>query len=145
MQLSEQNLIDCTETNNGCKGGSVKEALLKVAKQNGIDSLRSYPYDGSKYKCRYNKQTSILSKINGAAVLRSNDEVKLKQVVAGYGPVAVHFDASDNFSYYESGVYKGSGKCSQSVDKLDTALLIVGYGVDDQEGDFWIVVSIITK
>ncbi|KAL7975745.1 hypothetical protein Chor_010742 [Crotalus horridus] len=46
VSLSEQNLIDCSKENLGCKGGLMPEAFTYVQKEGGINSEESYPYDG---------------------------------------------------------------------------------------------------
>uniref|UniRef100_A0A670ZRD5 Cathepsin L n=1 Tax=Pseudonaja textilis TaxID=8673 RepID=A0A670ZRD5_PSETE len=46
VSLSEQNLIDCSEENNGCRGGFMHLAFDTVQKEGGINSEENYPYDG---------------------------------------------------------------------------------------------------
>lgn len=110
-----------------------------VKDEGGIDDLKSYPYlaeDGP--KCLFNPSKVAMSD-KGAAILPSKDEQKLKEVVAKYGPVSVGIDASsDLFRNYQGGVYDNP-KCSST--ELDHGVLVVGYGADPKQGDYWIVVS----
>lgn len=48
MSLSEQNLIDCSGEfgNYGCDGGFVDSAFQYIIANRGIDTERSYPYEG---------------------------------------------------------------------------------------------------
>ena len=52
--LSEQNILDCDETNYGCDGGWPARSF-EFVKENGIDFEDSYPYEGQKDTCRYVK------------------------------------------------------------------------------------------
>lgn len=56
--------------------------------------------------------------------------------VANIGPIIVLVDAS-KFSKYESGVFTG---CTGSVNvTLNHAVVLVGYGTDEHDGDFWLI------
>ena len=44
VSLSEQQLVDCSTRNHGCKGGSPPLAYEYIKDNKGIDSEQSYPY-----------------------------------------------------------------------------------------------------
>lgn len=138
IELSEQNLVDCDNSDYGCSGGLMANAFNFIQRQGGLEDEQSYPYEAKFNKCRFNKSNVVFND-TGAAVLPSGDEQKLKQVVAKFGPVAVAIDASSTlFRFYKTGVYSNQ-HCNKAFDMLNHAVLVVGYGTDQRFGDFWIV------
>ena len=56
------------------------------------------------------------------------------------GPLSAYVSGlSPNFQHYDSGIYNDPS-CSSSFSKLNHALLIVGYGTDEEtKEDYWIL------
>nr|BAN20648.1 cathepsin L [Riptortus pedestris] len=138
ISLSEQNLVDCSQKygNNGCEGGLMDNAFQYVKENHGIDTEKSYPYEGEDEQCRFQRR-SIGATDTGFMDIPQGDEEALQKAVATVGPVSVAIDAShSSFQLYSSGVYY-EPECSS--EELDHGVLVVGYGTTDEGEDYWLV------
>uniref|UniRef100_A0A670ZRT8 Cathepsin L n=1 Tax=Pseudonaja textilis TaxID=8673 RepID=A0A670ZRT8_PSETE len=133
VSLSEQNLIDCSEENNGCRGGFMHLAFDTVQKEGGINSEENYPYDGLDfYRCRYEAENSI-TKCSTTGTILAGDEKALLEAVATVGPIAVGVDArSFEFHFYKSGIFKNPWVGDP---RITHAMLVVGYN----STEYWIL------
>jgi len=137
LSLSEQNLVDCSGRfgNNGCNGGLMDNAFRYIKANGGIDTERSYPYEGEEEQCHFNPRT-VGETDKGYVDVPQGDEDALKKAVASVGPVSVAIDAShETFQFYSHGVYD-EPDCDP--EGLDHGVLVVGYGTEDGQ-DYWLV------
>ncbi|GLT68336.1 hypothetical protein SLA2020_405800 [Shorea laevis] len=138
ISLSEQELVDCDTTNDGCDGGYMDYAFEWVINNGGIDSEADYPYtslNGVGGVCNTTKEERKVVSIDGYEDVEQSDDAILCAVLKQ--PLSAGMDGSAiDFQLYNSGIYDGS--CSDNPDDIDHAVLIVGYGSEDGE-DYWIV------
>jgi len=145
-ELSEQQILDCTPNpkqcggTGGCGGGTAELAFDQIMKNGGIATEWTYPYTsyfGQGFGCQFNGTSpNAIVQVSGYKVLPSNKYDPLLNAVATVGPIAVTVDASA-WGDYSSGVFDG---CNQTHPDLDHAVLLVGYGTDENGGgDYWLV------
>uniref|UniRef100_A0A2R5LIH6 Putative cathepsin l-like cysteine proteinase b n=1 Tax=Ornithodoros turicata TaxID=34597 RepID=A0A2R5LIH6_9ACAR len=137
VSLSEQNLVDCSKSfgNNGCNGGLMDNAFRYIKENGGIDTEKSYPYNGTEGTCEFRK-SRVGATDSGFVDIESGSELKLKRAVATVGPVSVAIDAShESFQFYSEGVYDEPDCDSE---ELDHGVLVVGYGTLDGI-PYWLV------
>ncbi|OHT13704.1 cysteine protease 8 [Tritrichomonas foetus] len=137
LSLSEQNLVDCVDTCEGCNGGLMDAAYdYVIEKQNGqFNTEASYWYIGIDETCMFDKYEKAGS-ISGYYNVAASSEDDLAAKVEQYGPAAVAIDASAvGFQLYWGGIYDNSG-CSSVM--LDHGVGCVGFGVEGGT-QYWIV------
>ncbi|KAG2687847.1 hypothetical protein I3760_09G069500 [Carya illinoinensis] len=135
VSLSEQELVDCDTTNEGCDGGYMDYAFEWVISNGGIDTEADYPYTGVDGTCNTTKEETKVVTIDGYEDVSESDSALLCATVQQ--PISVGIDGSAmDFQLYTSGIYDGD--CSSDPDDIDHAVLVVGYGSEDGE-DYWIV------
>jgi len=137
VSLSEQNLVDCSREygNDGCNGGLMDNAFQYIKDNGGIDTERSYPYEGEDDVCRYNPRWKGATDI-GFVDIESGNEIDLEHAIASQGPCSIAIDAShESFQFYGGGVYR-EPECDPGM--LDHGVLLVGYGVEDGS-KYWLV------
>lgn len=136
IELSEQNLVDCTKgVSGGCRGGWMNTAFKYIQDNKGIDTEKSYPYEGPNNVCRFNAN-GIGATVSGFINIPSGDESALTKTIAAIGPVSVAFVASEHFQHYSGGVHYDH-RCN--LQEINHAALAVGYGTDEKFGDYYIV------
>ncbi|KII74944.1 Cathepsin L1 [Thelohanellus kitauei] len=132
VNLSEQEVLDCSwwQFNLGCHGGT-PDRVFKYAIRRGLSLAKDYPYvanDG--WMCK--RQKSMTSyRLSTYVDIPIGDEKNLVRAVSTKGPVSVAIDASHpEFMLYHSGIIR-IPSCNKY--KLNHAVLVVGYSVDEHE------------
>ncbi|XP_018419035.1 PREDICTED: zingipain-2-like [Nanorana parkeri] len=136
VELSEQQLVDCDNTNDGCCGGDPAHAMDYVTR-NGMMKATDYEYADKQAACFYKPANSLTFNVSKYYNMFGEDNMATS--VALDGPIAVSLDASEDFQLYEHGVFLG--ECSE---ELNHAVIIVGYGTEyveeeEENVDYWIV------
>ena len=132
VSLSEQQLVDCSaaEGNQGCSGGIMDNAFQYIINNGGICSEAAYAYTGiTAANCaKCTPDVKISSFVN----VQPNSTPLLMAAVAQQPvSVAVEADGSD-WQFYSGGVLTDA--CGVN---LDHGVLVVGYGTDVTQGDYW--------
>eukprot|EP00355_Strombidium_rassoulzadegani_P008291 CAMPEP_0168619034 /NCGR_PEP_ID=MMETSP0449_2-20121227/6389_1 /TAXON_ID=1082188 /ORGANISM="Strombidium rassoulzadegani, Strain ras09" /LENGTH=330 /DNA_ID=CAMNT_0008659947 /DNA_START=12 /DNA_END=1004 /DNA_ORIENTATION=+ len=134
VELSEQNLVDCSWLNHGCNGGLMDNAF-KYAEAHPLMTEADYPYTANTglFKCKYDKSKG-LAKVTNFADVKPNDTDQLIAALSR-GPVSVAIEADQKaFQFYTGGVLSHD-KCGTN---LDHGVLVVGYGLEKGERYFMV-------
>ncbi|XP_050225567.1 cysteine protease XCP1-like [Mercurialis annua] len=134
ISLSEQELVDCDTSNDGCDGGYMDYAFEWVIYNGGIDTEADYPYTAVDGTCNITKEERKAVSIDGYEDVDESDSDLLCATVLQPISVGMVGSARD-FQLYTSGIYDGT--CSSNPADIDHAVLIVGFGSEDGE-DYWI-------
>ncbi|XP_020238710.2 ervatamin-B [Cajanus cajan] len=132
ISLSEQQLVDCDNSNNGCDGGSKERAFNYIKENGGIATESDYSYQGIAGTCESEMKLSAV-KINGFQRVAANSEEQLLQAVANQ-PVSISVDANRNFHSYKEGIFEGP--CGTVHNH---AVTIIGYGTNKEGTKYWLV------
>lgn len=134
VSLTEQNLVDCSRENGGCKGGNMGSAFEFIKEEGGINTEDSYPYEARDGPCRYDKK-NIGATVAAHKFIQKGNENDLMKAVASIGPISVAIVVTDKFIGYHSGVFYDATCIGK---KLSHAVLVVGYGTENGH-DYWLV------
>ena len=138
-RLSEQELVDFSEDNNGCSGGLMHLAYKYIVDNQGLVSDEDYPYFiGSPSKDTVNM--SLFERVNGSNITDYDfiipSSVRDMKESLQLGPISIALDASSFiFRFYKEGVIDLPGNYSADINH---AVLLTGYE-QDENGSYWII------
>jgi len=142
--LSEQQILDCVPNpdqcggTGGCGGGTPELAFEKLIEMGGLTSEWMYPYTsyfGTNYPCHYQANTTMAVAVLSSYVKLPSNQYEPVMDALQRGPLVINIDASA-WRSYQSGVFTG---CNQTNSDIDHVVLLVGYGTDPKEGDYWLI------
>jgi len=120
VKLSEQEIVDCDKTCEGCNGGLPSMALDWTSTHGGVGSEQAYPYHARDGSC---KTVGSLAHNTGYKPISKNED-QIAQALVTYGPLSIAVDATP-FQHYSGGIMQNPS-CSKT--RIDHAVNIVGYG-----------------
>ena len=134
QKFSEQQLVDCDTTDNGCDGGHPQNSFQFIKDNGGLTYESNYAYTEVQGTCKKvtNKYT-----LTGFKRVTDGDEENLKELLNSYGPIAIGMDASPAaFQLYSKGTIFSNSNCKRLV--MNHCVTLVGYG-SNSSGDYWII------
>merc|ERR1711957_814966 len=137
VSASEQQLVDCDKSSNGCQGGSMATAFTFESQQ-AVASESSYPYKGVGGTCKTSYSAAIpqggVSGYKSVGSLFRKATVDTMKSAIMQNPVSIAIQADQSaFQNYQSGVL--SSGCGT---QLDHGVLAAGYGTENGEA-YWLV------
>lgn len=135
LNLSQQELVDCSKQSYGCDGGSYDKAFNYVIDE-GISRAEDYPYKAVEGECNAENVARSEVKVYGYASIAPNQEA-MKAALHQFGPLYASINGMPkSFNFYSEGVYMDP-ECDASG--TNHAIVIVGYGTDRRSKlDYWI-------
>ncbi|KYN27092.1 PREDICTED: uncharacterized protein LOC108757840 [Trachymyrmex cornetzi] len=124
LSLSEQELVDCDNLDEGCNGGLPDNAYRAIEQLGGLELESDYPYEAENEKCHF-KQNLVKVELASAVNITSN-ETQIAQWLVRNGPIAIGINANA-MQFYMGGVSHPL-KFLCNPKNLDHGVLIVGYG-----------------
>ncbi|XP_012538437.1 uncharacterized protein LOC105837850 [Monomorium pharaonis] len=140
LSLSEQELVDCDDLDDGCEGGLPDNAYRAIEKLGGLELESDYPYEAEDEKCHFKEN---LAKVQLASALNiTSDETKMAQWLVQNGPISIGINANA-MQFYIGGV-SHPFKFLCNPKNLDHGVLIVGYGTSSyplfhKKLPYWII------
>ncbi|XP_023365809.1 pro-cathepsin H [Otolemur garnettii] len=136
LSLAEQQLVDCAKdfNNHGCQGGLPSQAFEYILYNKGIMGEDTYPYQGKPLPEVGGDRGPVCLPLR---LCLQYDEEAMVEAVALYNPVSFAFEVTDDFLMYKRGIYS-STSCHKTPDKVNHAVLAVGYG-EENGVPYWIV------
>ncbi|XP_056137121.1 pro-cathepsin H [Lampris incognitus] len=137
-QLSEQQLVDCAQAfnNHGCKGGLPSQGFEYIKYNKGLMTEDDYPYTAMDGACKYKPELAAVF-VKEVVNITAYDEMGMVDAVARRNPVSFGYEVTSDFMHYRQGVYT-STTCHNTTDKVNHAVLAVGYG-EENNRPYWIV------
>ena len=151
QSMSFQQFISCNDRNLGCDGGNVAISAVYAALNDFGGLVRLNDYEYTDYRGQTTEQcdlstdsTPLAVEINDKpAIVAGIDKVMshdqrveaFKQALADRPVSMIMKSACKTLSNYKSGILTDDGDCQVfSVNDIDHAVLMVGYGVDESSG-----------
>lgn len=128
IELSHQEVVDCSKKNFGCKGRYPVRVAEYILKQ-GIAYEGDYPYKAKKGSCSQNQKHRFKS-LRGLTPVGSSNLELLEALQKGPVSVCMAFPTRGTMRFYKSGVYTGVD-CTQKS-PVNHCLLAVGYDLLDK-------------
>ena len=135
--LSMQQIVDCDPGGNGCDGGLMDQAFIWESANDGLCSLKDYPYTSGKTgatgKSCLSSSCQVVpgSRVESHTDVLSTDHALMAAIVQQPVSVAIEADQS-TFQFYSSGVM--TQPCGTN---LDHGVLAVGYGTSEDGIDYY--------
>ncbi|PRQ30354.1 putative fruit bromelain [Rosa chinensis] len=137
VSLSEQQLLDCDKSSNGCQEGDMEAAYTYIIENGGTATEEEYPYLNTsvRQKCDTQKEKKHATHISDFVFVPESNQRALHKAVS-MQPVSVAISANGTeFKSYKRGVF--SGPCDGP---LNHAVTIIGYGTENGTGtNYWLI------
>jgi len=125
LDLSEQQVVDCSFSNHGCQGGLMDRAIHDIHIMGGIMSEKDYPYTVNKGTCRIDYLKTVPQTKNiRYHFVRPYDIEGMKEKLVSHGPLCTAVEVDPlHFLFYKEGIYN----LEKKNHRLNHAVLLTGF------------------
>lgn len=140
LSLSEQELVDCDDLDEGCSGGLPDNAYRAIEKLGGLELESDYPYEAENEVCHFKRNLAKVQLVS--AVNITSNETQIAQWLVQNGPISIGINANA-MQFYIGGV-SHPFKFLCNPKNLDHGVLIIGYGTSNyplfhKKLPYWII------
>lgn len=107
LQLSAQLLVDCDDTNRGCRGGSPRKAFKWIIKNGGISKEEDYPFTAQQGECNESKKKNHAVSISGYTAVGKTEADLMKAVAAQPVVAGLALEKDNAYMKYKGGIFEG--------------------------------------
>jgi len=135
LSLSEQELVDCDRSDNGCHGGLPANAFrTMIANKLGLEPESDYPYSAVRGQCQATQSKEKVFISSWKSI--STDEDQMAAALMQYGPLSIGINAGP-MQYYHGGISNPwSLFCNPR--RIDHGVAIVGFGEENGK-KYWVI------
>jgi len=129
LSLSEQELVSCDPTDNGCNGGLPANAYQwLITRHRGLELESDYEYDAVDEACTLDRSKQRVF-VHDFVQVPPQSEGQMTRELIKYGPLSIGLNA-DLLQMYTGGVMDPD-EVDCDPNALDHGVAIVAFGVDD--------------
>ena len=144
MTFSEQQLVDCDDTDSGCGGGEMTWAFEWIKNNGGLESDKDYPYVGYDDMCSQDESLYKVKVVSWEQLPMDSDPDVIRDYLYETGPLSIGLNA-DTLQFYSGGI-DDSDEWDCDPDGINHGVTMIGYGEEDglkywicknSWGDYW--------
>jgi len=127
LKLSESELVDCMDSDNGCNGGLPSYTDDELEKKHmGLELESAYSYHPVDGRCQYDPSKAKVFVVSYGVLAQGREDL-MANVLYTYGPLSVGVNA-DPLQYYTGGVLNPSTEEDCDPSGVDHAVTVTGFG-----------------
>ena len=138
VELSPQQIVSCSSSNDGCDGGRVDNTISYVLSAGGLQTESSYLYTGSAESCSFNR-SDVHAEFRGwhrvPRYTTANKEYDMMVYLYRRGPITVSLSIGENLQFYSGGIMSN---CGHNNGTKNHFVVLTGFGATASGMPYWV-------